>query len=211
MAEVEIGGRFGRLYGWLDWPVRLAGLNLLWILGVLAGLVIGGLAPSTHALYALIRAYLLGQSPRMWHDFWALWRRHLVSSQLALGLPLLTVWVLAFYLVAARGTPFALGLAVVLALYVATVAQLPAVQAHLELTAARSWRAAVEIAWRQPGSTLGTALLGAALAVGAWYVTPAALPLFFPALPALLATLAARRRLPSGAAPTPSRGSPAPS
>lgn len=189
MAEIQVAGRFGRLYGWLDWPARLAGLNLLWVLGVLAGLVLGGLAPSTYALYALQSAYLEGRSPRMWHDFWALWRRHLVSSQLALGVPLLTVWVLVFYLLAARGTPVALGLAVVLFLYLATLMQLPAVQ----LTASRSWRATVVVAWTSPARTVGAALLALALAVGAWFWTPAALPLLFPALPALLGTLAARR------------------
>lgn len=196
MPEVEIGGRFGRLYTWLDWPVRLVGLNLLWILGVLAGLVVAGLAPSTHALYALQRAYLLGRSPRMWRDFWSQWRAHLPASQPALGVPLLTLWVLVFYLLAARGTPLAPGLAVLLFLYLATLLQLPAVLAHLDVGPVRAWRITIVLAWKRPGTTLGAALLAAALVAGAWFLTPAALPFFVPALPALLGTLAARRTLP---------------
>ncbi|MEU4408478.1 DUF624 domain-containing protein [Streptosporangium sp. NPDC023963] len=196
MPEVEIGGRFGRLYGWLDWPARLVGLNLLWVLGVLAGLVVGGLGPSTQALYVLERDYLLGRSPRMWRDFWSAWRANLVSSQPALGVPLLTVWVLVFYLLAARGTPVVYGIAVVLFLYLATLMQLPAVLAHMDLSPTQAWRATVEVAWRHPVATLGVALLVAVLVVGAWFTTPAALPLLVPSLPVLLATLAARRGLP---------------
>ncbi|WP_326629875.1 DUF624 domain-containing protein [Nonomuraea fuscirosea] len=193
---MEIGGRFGRLYVWLDWPVRLIGLNLLWILGVLAGLVVGGLAPSTYALYALQRSYLLGRSPRMWRDFWSQWRTHLLSAQAALGVPLLTVWVLVFYLLAARGTPVAPGLAVLLFLYLATLLQLPAVLVHLDLGTVQVWRVTVVLAWKRPGVTLVAALLVAVLVAGAWYATPAALPFLVPALPALLGTLAARRTLP---------------
>jgi uncharacterized membrane protein YesL len=206
MAEVEIGGRFGRLYGWLDWPARLVGLNLLWMLGVLAGLVVGGLGPSTYALYALQRAYLLGRTPRMWRDFWAQWRAHLLSSQLTLGVPLLTVWVLVFYLLAARGTPMVYGCAVALVLYLATLLQLPAVLAHLDLTPIRAWRITLKVAWKRPVPTLGVALLVAVLLAGAWATTPAALPLLVPALPALLGTLAAQAAL-SPSDPSPSRGS----
>ncbi|MCG5219152.1 DUF624 domain-containing protein [Streptosporangium soli] len=196
MPEVEVRGRFGRLYGWLDWPARLAGLNLLWILGVLAGLVVGGLAPSTLALYEVLRGHLRGRSPRMWRDFWSAWRRHLLSAQVAFGVPLLTVWVLVFYLLAARGTPLVYGMAVLLSLYLATLLQLPAVLVHMEPAPVRAWLVTVEVAWRRPAGTLGVAGLVVVLVAGGWFVTPAALPFFVPALPALLATMAARRGLP---------------
>ncbi|MBB5785650.1 YesL family protein [Jiangella mangrovi] len=195
MAEVRVGGRYGRLYGWLDWPARLAGLNLLWLLGVLAGLVLFGLAPATAALYAVLRGYVLDRSPRMWRDFWAVWRASLVSSQPVLGLPILTVWVVVFYLLLSRSTPFAWAMAVVAAGYLATLLQLPAVVAHLDLPVVRSWQVTAEVAWRRPLPTLGVAVLVAGLAAGAWSTTPAALPLLFPALPALLATLTVQRGL----------------
>lgn len=198
MPDVEIGGRFGRLYGFLDWPLRLVGLNLLWILGVLAGLVVGGLAPSTLALYAVVREYVRGGSPRMWHDFWGHWRAGLASSQVPLGLPILTVWVVAFYLLLSRQTPFAIVMAVLAAGYLATLLQLPAVMAHLDLRVPAVWQVALEVAWRRPLATLGMTVLVVALVVLAWFASPAALPLFFPALPALLATLQLRRALPNG-------------
>ncbi|TDC48134.1 DUF624 domain-containing protein [Jiangella ureilytica] len=195
MAEIEVGGRFGRLYGYLDWPVRLAALNLLWLLGVLAGLVLFGLAPATAALYAVLRAYVLNRSPRLWHDFWAVWRSSLRSSQLVLGVPILTVWVVVFYLLLSRSTPLAWGMAVLAAGYAATLLQLPAVVAHVDLPVVRSWQVTAEVAWRRPLATAAVAALVVLLAVGGWLTTPAAVPLFFPALPALLATLTVQRGL----------------
>lgn len=195
MAEVRVGGRFGRLYGYLDWPARLVGLNLLWLLGVLAGLVLFGLAPATAALYTVLRAYVLDRSPRLWRDFWAAWRASLVSSQAVLGLPILTVWVVVFYLLLSRSTPLAWGMAVVAAGYLATLLLLPAVVAHVELPVARSWQVTAEVAWRRPLATVGVAVLVVVLAVGGWATTPAAVPLLFPALPALLATLTVQRGL----------------
>ena len=197
MADIEVGGRFGRLYRYLDWPVRLVALNLLWLLGVLAGLVLFGLAPATAALYAVLRASVLGRSPRLWPDFWAAWRASLRSSQLVLGLPILTVWVVVFYLLLARSTPFAAAMAVLAAGYLATLLQLPAVVAHLSLPAVRSWQVTAAVAWRRPVPTLAVAALVVGLAVGGWLTTPAAVPLFFPALPALLATLTVQRALPA--------------
>ncbi|TDD69327.1 DUF624 domain-containing protein [Jiangella aurantiaca] len=195
MADIEVGGRFGRLYGYLDWPVRLAVLNLLWLLGVLAGLVLFGLAPATAALYAVLRAYVLDRSPRLWHDYWAAWRSSLRSSQLVLGVPILTVWVVVFYLLLSRSTPLVWGMAVLAAGYLATLLQLPAVVAHVDLPAVRSWQVTAEVAWRRPLATVAVAVLVVVLAVGGWLTTPAAVPLFFPALPALLATLTVQRGL----------------
>lgn len=100
--DVPVGGRFARLYRLLDWPPRLAGLNLLWLAGVLAGGVVAGLSPATVALFALVRDYQRGRHPRPWRDFWRHWRAEFARAQLRLGLPLLTVWVFAFYLLAAR-------------------------------------------------------------------------------------------------------------
>lgn len=195
MAQIEVGGRFGRLYGWLDWPARLAGLNVLWLLGVLAGLVLFGLAPATAALYTVLRAYVLDRSPHLWRDFWAAWRASLVSSQLVLGVPILTVWVVVFYLLLSRSTPFAWGMVVLAAGYLATLLQLPAVVAHVALPVVRSWQVTAELAWRRPLATVGVAVLVAGLAVGGWFTTPAAVPLLFPALPALLATITVQRGL----------------
>lgn len=195
MSDLEFGGRFDRVSAFFDWPVRLVAANLLWILGVLAGVVVAGLAPASLAMYSLLREYLLGRRPRLWHDFWATWRRAMTSSQLVIGLPMLTVVVVGFYLFASRGTPFVFAMTVVAVGYLATLLQLPAVAVSLNLPVTDTWKATIAIAWRQPLHTLGAAILIVAMMVGAWFVAPAALPLFFPALPALLASLIVCRGL----------------
>ncbi len=191
--QVEIGGRFGRLYRLLDWPVRLAGLNLLWLAGVLAGGVVAGISPATVALFAVLRDYLLGRPPRPWHAFWRHWRAEFVRSQARLGLPLLTPWVFLFYLLAARGTPVAAAVAVLGVAYLVVLAYLPAVLAHFELPAAAAWRVAALAAWRAP---LWTAALVVAVVVPVAvmvFVVPAAIPFFLPSVPAVLIMLVGLR------------------
>lgn len=195
MAELEVGGRFGRLYGFLDWPLRVAALNVMWLMGVLAGLVVAGLAPATAALYVVLRDYFENRSPRPWGDFWRYWRSGLVSSQPVLGIPLVTSWVVFFYTLATRGTPLVFGMTVLALGYAATLLLLPAALAHLDLPATQTWKATVVLAWRQPVPTLVTAVTSILAAAVAWFTMPAAIPLFFPALPALLGTLTVRRAL----------------
>ncbi|WP_069111027.1 YesL family protein [Jiangella alba] len=193
---MEVGGRFRTLYAHLDWPPRLVLLNAMWVLGVLAGGVIAGLAPSTVALYATLRAYLHdGEDPSVWRTFWSHWRHEFARSQVTLGVPVLTTWVIAFYAQAGRGHPVMVGLTLLGLGYCATLIQLPAIVAHFELAPHRAWWATVQVAWHRPWATLG--LVGAAfLAVaGAILLVPPAVPLLVPAVPALLATIAVRRSL----------------
>ncbi|OKI54837.1 YesL family protein [Micromonospora sp. CB01531] len=191
--QVEIGGRFGRLYRLLDWPVRLAGLNLLWLAGVLAGGVVAGIAPSTVALFAVLRDDLLGRPPRPWHDFWRCWRAEFARSQVRLGLPLLTLWVFLFYLLAARGTPVVAAVAVLGVAYLVVLGYLPAVLAHFELPAVAAWRVAVLAAWRAPLWTVGLAV-GVVVPVAVMvFVVPAAIPFFLPSVPAVVVMRVALR------------------
>ncbi|GAA5185285.1 hypothetical protein GCM10023322_28820 [Rugosimonospora acidiphila] len=192
-SGVEIGGRFARLYRLLDWPLRLLGLNLLWMVGVLAGGVLAGVSPASVALFAVLREYLLGRPVRPWRDFWGHWRAEFVRAQLRLGVPLLTLWVAAFYLAMARGTPVAVPVAVLGALYLAALAYLPGVLVHFDLSAAKSWRLAAVAAWRSPLWTVGLGLTVAALLVVMVLVAPIAIPFFLPSVPAVLAMLVSLR------------------
>lgn len=186
MGDVEIGGRFGRLYALADWPVRLAAINLLWIVGVLAGLVVFGVAPSTAAAFDLTREICLGRRPALWADFWRSWRRNLVRSQLVLGVPFATVWVLVFYTLAVREIrPLLIALAVVTALYSMTLLYVPAAFAHFDLPAIRLWQATVVYAWRQPLLTIGLALGIAGIVVFMLWFVPTALVFFAVSVPAL--------------------------
>ncbi|MER7443830.1 YesL family protein [Micromonospora avicenniae] len=206
MTTVPAGGRFARLYRLLDWPPRLAGLNLLWLAGVLAGGVVAGLSPATVALFALMRDYRRGRDPQPWRDFWRHWRAEFGRSQVRLGIPLLTVWVFTFYLLAARGTPLAGAVAVVAVVYLAVLAYLPAVLAHFDVPAPVAWRIAALTAARAPLWTLGLAATVALLVVAMLAAVPIAVPFFLPSAPAALITLVGARIFNVLPAPPTTRG-----
>lgn len=191
--SIGLGGRSERLYRFFQWPVRLAGLNLLWILGVLAGLIVAGIAPATQAMYAVIGRYLRDEPVRLWADFWRAWRRGMRSSQLVLGVPLLTAVVVAFYLVASRATPFVFVTTVIAIGYLGALIQLPAAADRLDLRATKLWKASTAIAWRQPLISLGVVLGVVVMVTSAWFIAPLAVPLYFPVLPASLGSLVVNR------------------
>ncbi|MEV5768206.1 DUF624 domain-containing protein [Micromonospora sp. NPDC052213] len=191
--QVPVDGRYARLYRLLDWPPRLAGLNLLWLAGVLAGGVVAGVSPATVALFALLRDYQRGGHPQPWRDFWRHWRAEFGRSQVRLGLPLLTVWVLAFYLLAARGTPLAGAVAVLGLAYLAVLAYLPPVLAHFDVSTTTAWRIAALTAARTPLWTLGLGATVALLVLAMLVAVPVAVPLFLPSAPAALVALVAAR------------------
>lgn len=199
MADVTYGGRYGGLYRALDWVMRLAIINVLWILGTLAGAVVAGLAPSTVATFWLVREYNLGRRPQLWGDFWRQWQTEFRQSQLRLGFPLVTALVIVFYVLAARNadgavtTGIALGLTLVLVGFVATLLYLPAVLAHFDLEPTTAWRVTSVVAWSQPFVTIAMLLASAAVVVAMIFILPGALPFFAVSLPAFLATKAAHR------------------
>lgn len=205
MPEVELTGRAAPIYRLLDWPLRLAVVTLLWLLGVLAGLVIAGLAPATLAAHVVIGDYL-DSEVRPWSRFWAAWREWFVRGQLVLGLPLATVWVLGFYLAAVRQTVWALPLSVVLLGYLVTLWLLPAAVVSTGVRRFQEhWLLALHLSWRRPALPVVGAVVLLLLAVGAWYVVPAAL-VFGPAAASLAAVLVVRRV----SSPRPTRGTPGP-
>ena len=218
MPEVELTGRAAPLYRLLDWPLRLALVAMLWLLGVAAGLVVAGVAPATLASHQLLHAYLSNKPDlsdkadpydkadlsdeadltdkaevRPWSQFWSAWRSWFVRGQIVLGLPLATVWVLAFYLTASRQTLWAWPLTVVTFGYLVSLWLLPAVVVAAGPLRARTvWLLTIHLSWRRPVLPLaGTAVL-VGLALAAWYVVPAAL-LFWPAAAGLAAVLVVRR------------------
>lgn len=193
MPEVQLTGRAAPFYRLLDWPARLAVVTALWLLGVAAGLVVAGVAPATLASHQLLQAYLDDAEVRPWSRFWSAWRAWLGRGQVVLGLPLATVWVLAFYLAALRQTFWALPLSVVTFGYLVSLWLLPAAAISAGPLRARDvWLLTMHLSWRRPVLPLvGTAVL-VALAVAAWYAVPAAL-VFWPATAGLAAVLVVRR------------------
>lgn len=178
MPEVELTGRAGPLYRLLDWPLRLGLLTLLWLLGVAAGLVIAGVAPATLAAHQVAVAYLDEAEVHPWSRFWSAWRQWLGRGQLVLGLPLATIWVLAFYLAASRQTVWAIPVSVVVLGYLVTVWLLPAVAASAGQRSAKDvWLLTLHLTWRRPGIPLAAGAVLVALTIGAWYAVPSALVL----------------------------------
>ncbi|TCN38852.1 putative membrane protein YesL [Kribbella orskensis] len=206
MPEIDLTGRLAPIYRLLDWPLRLAVITLLWLLGVAAGLVVAGLAPATLAAHRLTVAYLDEPEVRPWSCFWSAWRVWLGRGQLVLGLPLATVWVLAFYLAAARQTVWAVPLSVVFLGYLVTLWILPAaVVSAWDRPVKELWLVTLHLGWRRPALPLAATVVLVALAVGAWYVVPVVL-VFGPAAAALAAVLVVRRV----SSPRPTRGTPGP-
>jgi len=202
--EIELTGRTAAFYRWFDWPLRLALVSLLWILGVVAGAVVAGIAPSTLAVHRVIRSCLTSGEAHVWSTFWSGWREWLVRGQIALGLPLATVWVLGFYLVVARQTVIAVPLSLVLLGYLVTLWLLPAVAVAAESRRTTElWLLTIHVVWHRPVLPVAAAIVLIAAGVGAWYVVPAAL-LFGPATAALGAVLVSSRRLTRGT-PDPTR------
>lgn len=199
MGDVELTGRFSGVYGALDWVIRLVAINVLWVAGSVAGLVVAGVAPATVAAYWLIREYSLGRKPRLWHDFWRQWRAELGPAQLRLGVPLATVIVFVFYLVAAANQSGAvyrgltLGIGIVLTLYVATLLYLPAVLVHYNVRPVAAWQITAAAAWRQPLVTVGLVIICAGAITALFFVAPGALLFFAISGPIFLATRAGLR------------------
>lgn len=88
VADEGEAGWAGRAMAWLRFAVRLIAVNLLVLLGTLAGAVLVGLAPALAAGSALTAGLAAGAWPeRPWQAFWAGWRGGLRRVNL-LALPL---------------------------------------------------------------------------------------------------------------------------
>lgn len=146
-----------------------AGLTLGWVLGVLAGGILLGVAPATAAVAELVRRRERGDAVRPVRDGIAAWRRELWRSQPVLLPPMLVVVALwTNYAVLSGLGPDAAGLRIAtLAAFVvavAIVAWLPALYAHYDLRAAGYVLAAGRLAIGRPASTVLLLFVAASLA-----------------------------------------------
>ncbi|WP_029069019.1 DUF624 domain-containing protein [Jonesia quinghaiensis] len=84
-----------RVMVYLNYATSLVLLNLLWILGVLAGGIVTGILPASRSCSRLVTALFLGSpSDRVWHDFWSYYARSWKASNQR-GWPFLAVAALA--------------------------------------------------------------------------------------------------------------------
>ncbi|WP_416151894.1 YesL family protein [Salipaludibacillus sp. HK11] len=88
---MQYGGLMGGIYKVSDVLMRLAYVNFLWIVGLLPGLVIFGVMPSTVALFNVVRSWLLEDDELVIHrKFVATYKKEFFKSNL-LGLPILVI------------------------------------------------------------------------------------------------------------------------
>lgn len=74
-----------------NWTVKLVYLNGLWLLGVAAGAVVFGVGPSTNAMFAVTRKWIMGETDvSLWKIFYTCYRKEFLRSN-GLALFLLAV------------------------------------------------------------------------------------------------------------------------
>lgn len=59
---MQLNGLMGGFYRISEWVMRLAYINLLWILFTVVGLLIFGFMPATIAMFTLIRKWIMGET-----------------------------------------------------------------------------------------------------------------------------------------------------
>ncbi|MGQ4666094.1 YesL family protein [Metabacillus halosaccharovorans] len=83
---METTGWTGGIYRICDWISKLAYVNLLWIFFTLAGLILFGIAPSTVALFTIIRKWMMGEhNISIFSSFWNVYKREFKKANILLG------------------------------------------------------------------------------------------------------------------------------
>ncbi|RKL66937.1 hypothetical protein CR203_14015 [Salipaludibacillus neizhouensis] len=91
------GTFMGSLYQLCVWVMRLAYLNILWVLFSIAGLLIFGIGPSTAAMFAVTRKWVMGEKDiPIFATFWEASRTEFIKSNVLLGIFIIIGFVLYF-------------------------------------------------------------------------------------------------------------------
>ena len=167
MNDAGIGWA-GRVMTWLRFAVALVVLNLLFVAGTLAGLVVFGLFPAAVATSIVSARLRAGVAPdALVRDFFTAYRaqfRHLAVVALPFHLAAVVIALdfVAFQTLAATGSAVA---AVLLAIFVAStvttvLAGLAAISicARYRATAPATWRYAVALPLVSPGTSVSVLL-----------------------------------------------------
>jgi len=84
-----------KIYGFCDWIMKLAYLNVLWVIFSLLGIVVFGVAPATVSVFVLIRKWLQKESVPIFKTFYDTYKTELLRSNklfLLLVLPAVVVY-----------------------------------------------------------------------------------------------------------------------
>jgi uncharacterized membrane protein YesL len=83
---MQMNGAIGGFYKLCDWLMKLAFVNLLWIIFSILGLIIFGFFPATVAVFVIVRKLLMGNTDiPIFKTFWESYKGEFVKSNL-LGL-----------------------------------------------------------------------------------------------------------------------------
>ncbi|WP_165350926.1 YesL family protein [Ectobacillus funiculus] len=95
---MEATGWMGKLYSICQWITRLAYINLLWLLFISLGVFVFGIAPSTAAMFSIIRKWLQGEANfPIFTFFWETYKKEFKKANI-LGLVLFGI-IMGLYLV----------------------------------------------------------------------------------------------------------------
>lgn len=79
---MEMSGMMGGLYRICEWIMRVAALNLLWLLFTLLGLVVFGIFPATAALFAVARQFIRGNDVPIIKTYWQYFKADVIKVNL---------------------------------------------------------------------------------------------------------------------------------
>jgi uncharacterized membrane protein YesL len=144
VADAEVPGWVGGVMLALRWVTLLVEVNVMVLLGTLAGGVVGGLGPALRAGSAVVAR--MTDEPTPWRTFWRTWRSDLGRTNLLFA-PFWVVAVLLWFdgiaVTLLDGPPRAIllgGLIVVLAWTAVTLCYWPRVTLRYDRPFAETWR-----------------------------------------------------------------------
>jgi len=71
----------GKLYTICEWIMKLAYINLLWIMFLLSGLILFGFMPATVALFTVVRKWFLKETEiPIWKTFFSVYKSEFIKS-----------------------------------------------------------------------------------------------------------------------------------
>lgn len=80
---MESNGLMGGIFKVCDWISKLAYVNLLWVIFTLMGFFLFGVAPSTVALFSIVRKWIMGENNiPVFSMFWSIYKREFKKSNL---------------------------------------------------------------------------------------------------------------------------------
>ncbi|GAE33949.1 YesL family protein [Halalkalibacter akibai] len=160
----------GKLLHYLEWGVRVAYLNVLWIAFTLLGLIVLGFMPATAAMFSVLRKWFRGeQDIRLFSTYWQYYKQEFLKIN-GIGLTLLLIgailYVDMFFLVSFShwvSTILLFILGVISFCYVIVLIHIFPVYVHFRLSFFHYFKYALMIGLYQPFRTfllvIGTVLI----------------------------------------------------